>query len=210
MFGLNGGDDVAELSGSTALERREQRAVATQTGGRFCKAVVVTNPDVAIAKEFVFDSQKLSPLNRKMPTPRQTHGFAAGGAVERLGHRRAPVDDDGLSLLVGDGQTTNVEALQLVGAFRKAIDAPEHQSRVTQIELRQPIDESFVENVPFVTSLERSAKARLAEVAQFPGIGTAQLQAVVGVINERLLVGDVGVRCSHGRFGMDDRCGWRI
>jgi hypothetical protein len=91
-----------------------------------------------------------------------------------------------------------VEALDLVGRLGEAVDATEHERCVTQIELGEPVDQGLVEHVALVAGLERAAERRLAQVAQLPRVGTALFEAVVGVVDVRLLLGKVGMLLRHG------------
>jgi hypothetical protein len=46
----------------------------------------------------------------------QALGVEPGGAVERLGHRRPPVDDQRLVIRTGHGETADVEGLPELGS----------------------------------------------------------------------------------------------
>ena len=135
LLALDGGDDVAERAGAATLERREQRRVAHAAppgpvvAGRAVEALVVAETEVAVAEQFVLEAEQ-----RCGPRPRSGVGgrapsAAAGRAVEGLGDRRPPVDHHGLAVLVGDGETADVEALDRVGRLGRPVDAAEHQRR---------------------------------------------------------------------------------
>ena len=98
LLGLDRGDDVAELAGAAALERGEQGGVAAQlqrARWRRSPAVgrLVADAEVALAEQLVLDAEQLAALDGEVPAAGQAHRVAAGGAVERLGDRRPPVDD---------------------------------------------------------------------------------------------------------------------
>jgi hypothetical protein len=111
LLGLNGCHDVAKLPGAAASERGKQGAVAAQTccgllhaGERFAtQTLVLTNAQVAGAKQFVFNAEQLLPLNGKVPAARKTHWLATGCSVKRFGYWGTPVDNNGLARNIGDG-----------------------------------------------------------------------------------------------------------
>ena len=199
LFGLDRGDDVAERSRAAAFEGGEQRRVAAQPGARridLGEALVVADAEMAVAEQLVLDAQDGAAFDGEVAAALQAHRLTAGCPVERLGHRRAPVDDDGLGVLVGDGQPADVEALRaalgLGGAegrrlFGTAVDPPEHQCGIAEVELVEPLDKGFVEGVALETGLHRAAEVGLVEVSQAPRRRFRRLQAVVGEIDVRLL-----------------------
>ena len=111
LLGLDRGDDVAERAGATALEGGQQRGVAAQHGLVVDEALVVADAEVAAAEQLVLEAEDVAALDGEVAAADEAHRLAAGGPVERLGDRRPPVDDDRLGLLVGDGETADVEAL---------------------------------------------------------------------------------------------------
>ena len=209
LLGLDRGDDVAELTGATTLQGGEQRAVAAQavvgTVARIPveavgQSVVVADTEVAGAEQLVFQTQQCAPLHREVAAPGEAHRLAAGGPVERLGDGSTPVDDDRLALLVGDRQATDVERLQPVGRLGHAVDAPEHQGGVAEIQLCQPVDDGFVEDVALVSRLEGAAEGALVKVSHPPRRITAYLEAPVRVLDEFLFGGKIWVLLRHGSF----------
>ena len=157
----------------------------------------MADADVAVAEEFVFDAEKLTALNREVAATREAHRLASRRAVERLGNRRPPVDDHRLTLLVGNGQTPDVETLHPVGTFGVAVDPAKDESCVAEVELRQTIDQRLVEDVAFVARLEGPAETGLGEVTKLPGVGPALLETRIGVVDEGLFLGEIGVRRGH-------------
>ena len=105
LLGLDGADDVAELAGAAGLQRGQQGRVARQAAG------LAGDAEVALAEQLVLDGEELAALGGEVPPPGQAHRVAAGGPVEGLGHRRPPVDDDRLPLLVGHRQPADVVRL---------------------------------------------------------------------------------------------------
>ena len=147
----------------------------------------MTDAEVALAEQLVLDAEDAAPLDGEVTATQQAHRLAAGGAVERLGDRRPPVDDDGLRVLVGDGQPADVEALHPARLLGAAIDATEDQRRVAEVELVESLDEGLVEGVALEAGLHRAAEAGFVEVSQPPRRRLRRLQAVVGEIDVRLL-----------------------
>ena len=106
LLGLDRGDDVAELTGAAALERGEQRAVATQSGpaarpGRLHSASRPRRRRRRGAPRRTARPRgpsRVRPCTAKCRRRREPHRLATGGPVERLGHRRPPVDHDRLAV----------------------------------------------------------------------------------------------------------------
>ena len=168
LLGLDRGDDVAERAGAAALEGGEQRRVARRAGSSGDEPVIVADAEVPAAEQLVLDAEHVPALDREVPPPDEAHRLAAGGAVERLGDRCPPVDDDRVGLLVGDGQAADVEALRRGRALGIAVDPPEHQCGVAEVEVGQALDQGFVEGVAFEAGLERAPEVGLVEVSEPP------------------------------------------
>ncbi len=160
----------------------------------------MADTEVTVAEQLVFQPEQRSPVHGEVPTTGESHRFAAGGPVERLGDRRAPVDDDRLALLVGDRQPADVERLQAVGGLGHAVDAPEDERRVAEVELGQSVDHGLVEHVAFVAGLERPPEGALVEVAHPPRRVAADFETPVGVVDEVLFGGKIGVLLRHGSY----------
>jgi hypothetical protein len=73
------------------------------------EALVVADTEMPRTEELILEGQDAAALNNEMTPARKTHGISPGGAVERLGDRRTPVDHDRLGQLIGHGQSTDVE-----------------------------------------------------------------------------------------------------
>jgi hypothetical protein len=157
----------------------------------------VTNADVSVTEQLVFETKELASLYRKVPTSGETHRFATCRAIKRLGNRGTPVDDDRFAQLIGNGEATDVEALDLVGALGVSVDATEHQCGVAEVELGEPVDQGLVENVSLVPRLESTAESGFGQIAQLPCVDAALLETRVGVVDECLLFGEIGVRRGH-------------
>ena len=84
-----------------------------------------------------------------------------------------------------------------IGGLDVLVDAAEDQRRLAEIEVGQPLDDGLVEGVALETSLERAAEIGLVEVTQTPSRLAALLEAVVGVIDVGLLVGEVRMVLRH-------------
>ncbi len=168
LLGLDRGDDVAERPGAAALEGGEQGRVATQGRPLRHEPVIVADAEVPAAEQLVLDAEHLPSLDREVPPPDETHRLAAGRAVEGLGDRCPPVDDDRVGLLVGHGQAADVEALRRGRALGIAVDPPEHQCGVAEVEVGQALDQGFVEGVAFEAGLERAPEVGLVEISEPP------------------------------------------
>jgi hypothetical protein len=100
-------------------------------------------------------------------------------------------------VLVGHGEAADVEALHGVGALGVAVDAPEDQGGVAEIEVGEALDQGLVEGVTLEPGLERSPEVGLVEVAQPPRRFLGAFEALVGVVDVRLLVGEFRVLLGH-------------
>ena len=155
----------------------------------------MADAEVALAEQLVLDAEQLAALHGEVAAPDQAHRLAAGGPVERLGDRGPPVDHDRVAVLVGHREPADVEALDRIRApSALAVDAAEDERGVAEIELGQPVDERFVEDVALVAGLEGAADADagLGQATELPRVGPAAFQAVVRVIDVRLLVARSG------------------
>ena len=157
----------------------------------------MADAEVAAAEQLVLDAEQVPALDGEVAAAHEAHRLAAGGPVERLGDRRPPVDDDRLGLLVGDGEAADVEALGRGRALGVAVDAPEHECGVAEVEVGQPLDQGLVERVALEAGLERAAEVGLVEVAEPPRRRPGAFEALVGVIDVGLLVGEFGMLLRH-------------
>ena len=207
LLTLDGGNNVAELTRATALEHGQQRAVATKARtGLALNVVFLTNTEMASTKEFILDAEQVAPLHGEVTTARKAHRFAASGPVERLGHRRTPIDHDGFAIVVGNGQTTDVKALDNRGFIGRgfachgvavAIDTSKDKRCIAQIELGETIHQGLVEHIALVTGLNGAAQRAFVDVAQLPGVGSTGLETPVGVVDVGLFVCEIGVLLCH-------------
>src|SRR5439155_14327347 len=92
---LDGGHDVAHLARSRSLQRGEQCAGTGQAQLALA---------LAVGEAFVLDALEPTALAEEVATTAEAEWVSPGGSIERLGHGGAPVDDQLLLVLVGDGQ----------------------------------------------------------------------------------------------------------
>jgi hypothetical protein len=157
----------------------------------------VADTQVVRAEEFVFDPEQSRPLDGEVTSPDEAHRAATGGPVERLRHRRPPVDHHGLAILVGHGEAADVEALDRIRRLGRAIDAPEHQRRAAEVEIGQALQEGLVEGVALETSLERAAEVGFGHVAHAPRRLATRVETLVRVIDVGLFVREIRVLLGH-------------
>jgi hypothetical protein len=161
---------------------------------------------MTVSEEFIFDTEQVATLHCEVTTTGESHRLAPSGAIERLGNWCTPIDNHRLAIVIGYCETADVEALGWawlisyavdVERFAMAVDPAEHQCRIAQIELREPIDEGFVEHIALVARLDGAPKGALVDIAEFPGVGAARFEAAVGVIDVGLFVSEIGVLVRH-------------
>ena len=139
-------------------------------------------------------------LDGKVSATRKTHWLATGCSVKRFGYWGAPVDNNGLARNIGNSQTADMKAFDLVRVVHLSIDSPENKCRITQIQMSEALQQLFIEQVALVTCLESAARAGLIEIANAPGVGFTLFEARVGMVDMGLFGSEVGVVLAH--FGV--------
>jgi hypothetical protein len=190
------------LTGATTAECGEQRAVAADALATddARQTFIVTDTEVSFAEQFVFDPEQRAALDGEVPTTNESHRLATRRSIERLGHWRAPVDDDRLSIEVRDRETTDVETLEPRVPLCGPVDPPEDEGGIPEVQLGEASEQLLVEGVALVAGLEGAAGARLIQVADAPGVGLGAFEAVVRSVDVGLFGLVVGVRMAH--FGV--------
>ena len=82
-------------------------------------------------------------------------------------------------------------------ASAAAVDAAEHERGVAEVEVGEALDQGLVEGVALEAGLERAAEIGLVEVTQPPAPTRLLLEALVGVVDVGLLVGQIRVLLGH-------------
>ncbi len=131
---------------------------------------------------------ELPALQREVTAAGEAHRSAAGGAVERLGHRRPPVDDDRLLTLVGDREPADVEGLEGV-----PVDAAEDEGGVADLEVGEPVADGLFDHIPLVAGLVGAPAPDLGQTPQAKCLLTGPVEAVVGMLDVGLLFGELRV-----------------
>jgi hypothetical protein len=135
----------------------------------------------------------------EVPSPGQAHVVAAGGPVERFGHRCAPVDDDRVLLVVAHRDPADVVRRRIVDR----VDAPEAQGRISEVQLGQPVQHRVPDDVAFEASLLGAAPADLHHGAQPGGRLPGVLEELIGPVDVGLFRLEIGV--CHGLLCWVDR-----
>lgn len=136
-------------------------------------------------------------MHHEMTPAGQAHRVATRGSIERLGHRRTPVDHHGFAVLVCNRQATDMEALDGLRSLGMPLDTAEHQRGITQIQLNQAVQQGLVEHIALVAGLKGSPESGLTQFSKLPRIQSRALEACVGVVDEGLLVCEVWVMLRH-------------
>ena len=133
-----------------------------------------------------------------MPATGQTLRVQAGGPVERLGHRGAPVHHQRFVVRARDGETADVEGLAQQRAtgggvnlpgFGETVDTPEVERLVADVELLQAGQAGAHDDVALGARLERAAPAEIEHALQhLARLAAHELQPVVGTVEELLLI----------------------
>ena len=191
LFTLNGGDDVAQLSAASLGECCEQRALSAKL--RCLQPFVSTNAEVVLAEQLVFNGHQRATIHHEVATTHQLHGVSTGGPIERLSDRSPPVDDQLIAVGVCHGKAPDVERFGVATRIGCAIDSPEHQGGIPDIEVVQHLDELFVEVVAFVALLERAPSLTLCQVANCQGTRAGIDQGRIGAVDVGLFGGKIGM-----------------
>ena len=191
LFHLDGGDDVGELARARLLQGRDEGAVTLD--------LALVEGLGRRAEELVVDAEQHAAAAGEMPAPAKTHRIAPGCAVERLGDRSSPVDDHRVAVLVGHGEAADVVALArafdaLASArLRLRVDPAEDQRQVAELQLRQPGIGPVPHHVTLEAVLVRAPRRRFHRVPQRFCDSLRFLEALVGVIEVRLLRLELGM-----------------
>ena len=117
--------------------------------------------------------------------------------VEGLGHGGAPVDDEWFVIRARDGEAADVERLSQQGVLRsrlhpglgEAVDSPEIERLVPDVELLQTGQAGPHDDVALGAGLERASPAEVEHALQhLPRLAPHELQPVVGTVEELLLI----------------------
>ncbi len=144
LLGLDGADNVFHLSTASARDGSHEGAFAEdlQIGVRLA------------VEEIILDTSHLVVAAAKHASTNDFHGGDLRRAVEGLGGRRAPVDDQWFVVVVPDADAADVADLAVV-----QIETAEHESFMFGVEDGQPLRRLVGERV----ALEQRGPVLLAE-----------------------------------------------
>ena len=187
---LNGGNDVAQLTSTTATKCGEQCAVSTKslTWIIAAESFIVSNTKVTFAKQLIFECQQLRAFNNKMTTTQQAHWFATSSAIKRFSNGCAPVDNNWFTICICHCKSADVKTLYVVTRIGSAIDATKHQCGISQFQLFQTMYKIFVKYIALEASLKSSARARRCQFTNLECANTACFQALIGMQDVCLLL----------------------
>ena len=121
----------------------------------------------------------------------ELHAVVAGRSIERLSDRRAPVNDEGVQLIIRDGQTTNVVIVALTHLIGRVINASEEQWLVTDCELIEAVQRRAHDHVTFDEVASPAHIRNGSTVAQRTGFVTHVIECPQGEIEEYLFFLDL-------------------
>ncbi len=206
LVALDGRDDVAHLAAAAAGEGGDECAVAHDDDvvGRLGHHEVVLDAD---------DGGAFAPQD---PAPHDAHRVDRGRPVERGGRGRAPVDDEGLVLVVADAEPADVADLAVGrrGPLGTEVEAAEDQPLVLLLDhrasARRGVHEGIALEEPGHLLVAHVAGAVGAAPGQAVGLDVGRAQARLGQlgvdpVDVRLLAGeltgDVGRGLGKARVG---------
>ena len=186
LFALNRGDDVSQAAGASGLERADQRSPTLDLLAR-CRFLVESGE---VTEELVVDIDEPAAPGREMAAPIQAHRVDPGGSVEGLGGRCSPIDHNRILFSIPDANPADV---QRVAEGLVVIDTPEHQRRITDIELSQSVGDVLVDDFAFVAGLGGAARAHFDGGCQLERELARMLEALVGMIEVGLFRSYIGI-----------------
>ena len=153
---------------------------------------------VGVDEVLVLETEHSAAPHDQVAAAGQALRIETGGPVEGLGHRRTPVHDQGLVVWTRDGQPADVErlaekgsavAVVAVARLREAIDAPEVERLVADVQLLQPGQAGAYDDVALGARLERATPTEVEHTLEHvAGLAAHELQPVVGTVEVLLLI----------------------
>ncbi len=186
LLALDRGDDVAEPASARRFDRGDECTLAPH--------LAFADSQREITEQFIVDSEQRSAAGGEVPPPLDTHGLAPSSPVERLGNRRAPVDDDRILLAVPDAETTDVEGF----ARFLQVNSAKHEGSVTEVQLCQSLDRHLNDRLAFVSVLFSAASLRLIPAGDPRCALAGVFHARVRQVEIRLLCIEFGMTLGHG------------
>ena len=190
LLGLDRGDDVAHAAGAVAFERGEQRALAHDRGSPTASAASWSNTSSSRP------TQLAALRGEEVPAAHDAHRLDRGRPVERLGDRRAPVDDERGLVVVGDRDAADVVPVAVgggAGVVGLQVEAAEHQRGVADLEVGQAALGVGDGDVALEPGLVGPAPAHLGVALGDPPGGRPHLvEPVVGPVDVALLGRELG------------------
>ena len=155
-------------------------------------------PAIRIHEVLILEPEHGAAPHREVAAAGEALRIEPSGAVEGLRHRRAPVHHQRFVVRARDGEPADVEGLAqqgglragvVVSRFREAVDAPEVQSLVADVELFEAGQTGAHHDVALGARLERATPAEVEHALQhLARFAPHELQPVVGTVEELLLI----------------------
>ena len=208
LLPLDRRDDVAHVAGPGPLQGGQERPGSSELegglvgGGGGPGAVVGREVGVAVqglaAEVLVLDADDPATVGGQVAAEDQVHRLTAGGPVERLGHRGPPVHHQGVDVVSGDPEATDVEALDGV-VVGPAVDAAEAEGLLPDVELVESGQAGPDDDVPLFAELMGPAPALVEDgPEELLGVGPELIQPFVGAVDVGLFRLQLRM-CAHSR-----------
>ena len=203
LLALDGAHDVGHVAGPRLPERGQQRPRAAQgqapveerLGG--AGVGMARSGGAGLGEVLVLDADHRAAPDGQVPAAGQPLGVEAGGPVEGLGDRGAPVDHQRLVVLPRHRQPADVERLEPPVPLGPPVDPAEAQRLVADVELGQAGQAGPDHDVALGAGLEGAAPPEVQDRLEHPvRLAAHGLEAAVRVVEDPLFFGDVSV-CGH-------------
>ena len=151
-------------------------------------------------EHLVVDAEESPTLGLEVPTAGDAHGLDCGGAVEGLGDRGPPVDDQWRQVVVGDRDPADVVRGRLAALPRPEVEPPEAQRRLADVEAGQPAAGVRLGGLALEPGLVRAAAGDVGvSLRDLLGGPTHHLEAGVRRIQVALLRHQFRIQLGVGR-----------
>ena len=197
LLTLDSGHDVTHAPGTGATQGGQQGAGPTQgepsideslVGGVALAVVGQLQLTEFIGEVLVLDAQHLAATNGHVTTTCEAERLHSGRAIERLGHRCAPVHHQGVEFHVGHREATHVIGIAGALVLVEVVNATKKEGLVTDRELVESLQRGAHHHVTF-HEVARPAHGRHGgRVAKGTCLGAHVVQGVQRSVEELLFL----------------------
>ena len=186
LLTLNRRHNVAHATGAGPAQCGEQRARSAEGETTFDQAFFGRGAlgslgdvqfTIGVGEVLIFDAHHFPAANGHVTATREPERLNSRGAVEGFGDGGAPVDDERIEVVVGNGQATNVKRLALAATvIVEVVDTAEEEGLVTNRELFEALQRGTHHHVSFDEVAGTTSRSHGDGVAKRAGLLAHVLQ----------------------------------